>query len=251
MDQLATGVGDVQRGWAVLRAHPALWKFVVAPAVITLVVLGALVFGVVHAVDPVVAWVAAHLPSWAGGLVGGLLRIALTIALWAGAAVIFVPIAGMITGPFSEMLSEHVEEALTGRQSAPFAFGRFAHELVVGILHGLRRLVATLIGLVFVFVIGLVPVIGTIAAFVVAVWLTANGTAYDCYDAILARRSLAYGDKLAFLARHRARAMGLGGAISLMLLVPGLNLIALGLGAAGATTAVLALEQAALPAARR
>ena len=52
---------------------------------------------------------------------------------------------------------------------------------------------------------------------------------------------MAYRDKLAYLARHRGRTLGLGLAVSGMLLVPGLNLIALGLGSAGATVAVHAL----------
>lgn len=251
MEQLATGMGDVQRGFAVLRAHPALWKYVVAPAVVTLVVLGGLVFGAMHIIDPAVAWTAAHVPSWAAGIVGSLLRVALTIALGAGALIIFVPIAGAIAGPFNEMLSEHVEQALTGRPSAPFAFGAFVTELVIGIGHSLRRLLASLAGLVVVFVVGLVPVVGAIAAFALAAWLTATGIAYDCYDAVLARRSMAYRDKLQFLARHRARSLGLGGSIAVMLLIPVVNLVALGMGAAGATVAVLALEGKVPVAARR
>lgn len=242
MDQLATGMGDVQRGFAVLRAHPALWKYIIAPAVVTLVVLGGLVFGALHVIDPAVAWTSAHVPSWAAGIVGSLLRVALTIALGAGALILFVPIAGAIAGPFNEMLSEHVEQALTGRPSAPFAFGAFVTELVVGIGHSVRRVLASLGGLVIVFVVGLVPVIGAIAAFGLAAWLTATGAAYDCYDAVLARRAMPYRDKLQFLARHRARSLGLGGAVTVMLLIPVLNLASLGIGAAGATVAVLAIE---------
>jgi uncharacterized protein involved in cysteine biosynthesis len=50
-----------------------------------------------------------------------------------------------------------------------------------------------------------------------------------------------YRDKLAYLARHRSRTLGRGAAVAGMLLVPGLDLIALGLGAAGATVAALAM----------
>jgi uncharacterized protein involved in cysteine biosynthesis len=86
-------------------------------------------------------------------------------------------------------------------------------------------------------------VIGSIAAVLIGGWLAARGAAYDCYDAVLARRSLSYGDKLAYLARHRQRTFGLGAAVAAMLFVPGLNLIALGVGAAGATVAAHAIER--------
>jgi uncharacterized protein involved in cysteine biosynthesis len=86
-----------------------------------------------------------------------------------------------------------------------------------------------------------VPLVGTIAAVALGLWLAATAAAYDCYDAVLARRSMAYRDKLAYLGHHRGRSLGLGLAVAGMLLVPGLNLVALGVGAAGATVA--AIEQ--------
>lgn len=88
-----------------------------------------------------------------------------------------------------------------------------------------------------VFVVGTVPVIGAAAAVVLAAWFTATAAAYDCYDAVFGRRAMAYRDKMAYLARHRGRTLGLGVAVAGMLLVPGLNLVALGLGAAAATVA--------------
>ena len=63
--------------------------------------------------------------------------------------------------------------------------------------------------------------------------------AYDCYDAVLSRRDLPYEAKTAYLAARRGRTFGLGAAVAGMLLVPVLNLVALGVGAAGATLAVL------------
>lgn len=36
MTQRATGVGTSGRGLAALRAHPVLWKWLVAPAIVTL-----------------------------------------------------------------------------------------------------------------------------------------------------------------------------------------------------------------------
>jgi CysZ protein len=252
MPQLINGIRDVGRGLDVLRAHPRLWKWLLAPAAITLVLLVALIIAVVQLVDPLVGWLVANLPSWLTGLASSLLTLVIILAMSFCALVVFVTVAGIVAGPFNEMLSERIEAVLTGQPEAPFSWSAFVREAVRGAFHSIRRLISSLIGLVIVFAIGLVPVIGTIAALLIGVWLAARAAAYDSYDAVLARRSMAYRDKLAYLARHRQRTFGLGAAVAGLLLVPGVNLIALGLGAAGATVAVHAIENrpAARPARR-
>ena len=243
MHELATGVGDIGRGFAVLNAHPALWKWVIAPAIVTLLLLGAAVLGIVHLVDPLVGWATAHLPSAIASVASKFLTVLIVGALIAGGLFVFAAVAGMIAGPFNELLSEHVEARLTGTPAPPFSLREFAHGAVLGIVHGLRRLAIALGGLVIVFAVGFVPVIGTIAAILLAAWFAATGAAYDCYDAVFGRRMMPYRDKLAYLSRHRGRTLGLGLAVAGMLLVPGLNLVALGVGAAGATVAARAMAR--------
>jgi CysZ protein len=239
MHQLAIGVRDVGRGLGVLKAHPSLWKWLIAPAIISLVLLVAAIVGVLHAVDPLVGWLGGHLPGWLASVAGTLLHLVVLVLLATAGLFLFATVAGLIAGPFCEVLSEHVEAVLTGRPSSPFSLREFVHGALLGIVHAIRRLIAVLLGTVLVFVIGLVPVVGTIAAIVLGLWLAATAASYDCYDAVLARRSMAYRDKLAYLAHHRGRSLGLGLAVAGMLLVPGVNLVALGIGAAGATVATL------------
>jgi CysZ protein len=236
MRQLATGIHDVGRGLAVLRAHPALWKWVVAPAVVTLLVLVAAIAAIVHLVHPVAAWISERL-GWVASIAGGVLTLVVTAVLACVGLLVFTQVAGMIAGPFNEQLSERVESVLTGRPPSPFSLRELAHGAALGVVHSARRIAAALVGVALVFVVGLVPVIGAVAAVVLAAWFTATAAAYDCYDAVFGRRAMAYRDKLAYLARHRSRTLGLGLAVAGMLLVPGLNLVALGLGAAGATAA--------------
>jgi CysZ protein len=241
MHQLAIGVRDVGRGLGVLKAHPSLWKWLIAPAIISLVLLVAAIAGILHTVDPLVGWVGAHLPSWLASVAGTVLYLVVLALLGTAGLFLFATVAGLIAGPFCEMLSEHVEEVLTGRPSSPFSLREFVRGALLGIVHAIRRLITALLGTVVVFVVGFVPVVGTIAAVVLGLCLAARASSYDCYDAVLARRSMAYRDKLAYLAHYRGRTMGLGLAVAGMLLVPGLNLVALGIGAAGATVA--AIEQ--------
>ena len=247
MTQLATGIRDLGRGFGALQARPGLWKWIITPAVVTGLLAAALIAGVVHLIAPVNRWIGDHVPDAIASIASGLFTTVVVVALSAAALLVFVPLAGMITGPFNETLSERIEAHLTGQSSPAFSLAGFVHGFLLGIFHGVRRLVVALLGLALVFAVGLIPVVGPFAAPVLAAWLTARSAAYDCYDAVLARRTMSYRDKLAFLARHRDRTLGLGAGVAAMLLVPGLNLIALGVGAAGATVAAHAIAPGAHP----
>ncbi len=238
----------MRAGYRFLAAHPRLWGWVAAPAAVTLVLLAAAIWAVAATASPLVAWATGWMPDaierWAGWLVWLVVLVALGFA----ALLVFVPVAGVIAGPFNELLSEAVEERLTGAPGPRFSPGAFARDALLGLLHGLRRLVVALGGALLLVALSFVPVVGTLAAPVLGGWLAARAAAYDCYDAVLARRGLSYPAKLAFLARHRHRTLGLGATVAALLLVPGVNLIALGLGATGATLAARELESPPPPA---
>ncbi len=237
MNELGRGMRDVGRGFAFLNAHPRLWGWVIAPAVITLVLVTALVVVASRLLTHVIASLTAHLPSWLAGPASGVLAPFVVSALVAAVLFVFVALAGLITGPFCERLSEAVDVQLTGHEGPLFSLPRFLWELAISIGHSLRRLIASVVGAIFLFVLSFVPVVGTTAAIVLGCWFAARAAAYDSYDAVLARRALAYREKWAFLDMYRGRTLGLGATVAGLLLVPGINLVALGIGAVGATLA--------------
>ena len=239
MVNLLRGAGDAGRGARYVFAHPRLLVWVIAPAVVTLLVIAAVIWGGWQLSDQAVAWVSARLPDWAGGV----LRILIVACLAVVGFLVFVSVAGLLAGPFCELLSEAVEEQVTGRDQPGFSLTGFVRGLVMGIIHALRRLFVSLLVLALTFVLGaIIPVIGPIIAILVGGYFAATSASYDCYDAVFARRLWPYRKKLDFLAAHRGRTVGLGAAVAAMLLVPILNLFALGFGAAGATLAAIDIE---------
>lgn len=239
MSELGRGLSDLGRGFSFLNAHPRLWGWVAAPAAVTLVVLGALIYLVMRIADSLVSRVTSWLPDAIAGVGGWVLWAIVLAALVFGALIVFVSVAGIVAGPFNEMLSEAVEEQVTGKKAPAFSFGTFTASLLRGLGHGIKRVIVAVLGAVLLFAIGFVPVIGTIAALVLGAYFTARGAAYDCYDSILSRRDMPYDAKTAYLAANRSRTLGLGAGVAGMLVVPVLGLVALGVGAAGATLAVL------------
>lgn len=233
--ELGRGVGDALRGAGYLLARPRLWKYVLAPALVTLAIaIGIVVAGVAAFGAPVAALVAVLPGAWAESVVRVLLGVLLAVASFS----LFFGIAAMIAAPFNEMLSEAIECEVSGAPGEKFRVLRFLRDVVVGIAHAARRVVVYLLVMVGLLILGLVvPVVGTIAAAVLGAIATARFASYDAYDAVWARRRLGYRAKVAELRRVRWRSLALGACVAAGLLVPGLNLVALSVGAAGATLA--------------
>ncbi len=213
---LAAGVGDGVRGAAYLARHRELWKWVIAPAVVV-ALIGIVTLG----------WLIAILGAL--GIVG-----------WASLAIasasVIVTFATLIAGPFNEILSEQIEELAAGVAPPRFSIARFLYELSIGALHAARRGAAYVVIVIVLLAIGhFVPVAGTWLAAAGSAWGTARFASYDCYDAIWARRHWRYRDKTAYLREQRWRTIGLGALVAVMLVVPGLNVVGLAIGSAGAT----------------
>src|SRR5687767_10610770 len=110
MNELGRGLGDVGRGFRFLNAHPRLWGWVMAPAAVTLVLLGAMIYLVLRIADSLVGRVTSWLPDAIAGAGGWVIWLIVFAALIFGAFLVFVSVAGIVAGPFNEMLSEAVEE---------------------------------------------------------------------------------------------------------------------------------------------
>jgi CysZ protein len=247
--ELLGGVYDGMRGALYLVRRPRLWLYVVLPAVVATLILIATVGSLLTLLSGPIAAVSAFLPgTWADNVLTLLAGIALTIASFS----ILISIAALIAGPFNEMLSETIEERETGVAGPPFRVLGFVRDLVVGILHAARRVSIYLVVMLVLLAVGIVvPVIGTIIAAVVGALATARFASWDAYDAVWSRRRLRYRDKVAYLREHRWRTWGLGGIVAVVLIVPGLNVVGLAIGATAATLRCLDQSREAVARATR
>lgn len=235
------GAFDGLRGAGYLLTHPRLWKFVLLPLVIAIVILVFAVGWTLTALSGPIAALAAYLPgSWADNVLKLLAGVALTILSFA----IMVSIASIIAGPFNEMLSETVEEIETSAPGEKFKLTTFLRDLVVGLWHSMRRVAVYLVVMVALLALGLViPVVGSLVAAVLGYYVTARFASWDAYDAVWSRKRLRYREKVAYLREHRWRTLGLGGIVSIIVIVPGINVIGLAIGATGATLRSLDAER--------
>ena len=241
MGDLVRGIYDGLRGAAYLVSNPRLWKWVLAPAIVAAVVLVVAIGWILALLSPWIAGLAAYFPgSWADNV----LKLIAGVVLFFASVSIFVSIAALIAAPFNEMLSESIEERVTGVPGPKFRVLRFLGDIVIGILHAARRVAVYLVVMGGVLILGVaVPVVGTIVAAVLGFIATARFASYDAFDAIWARRRYKYRDKVGYLRANRWRTLGMGAVVAVLLIVPGLNVVGLSIGATAATLRVLESER--------
>lgn len=239
--ELARGVNDGLRGARYLGAHPRLWIWVAAPAVVTAVLLVLAIGWLLTVLSGPIAAVSALVP---GDWLDNVLEVVAAIVLTIGSITVFAAIASVIAAPFNEMLSEAIEERETGVPGPRFRVFGFLWELLVGMVHAVRRAAVYLASVLALLVLGVVvPVVGTALAMAGSAYATARFASYDAYDAVWARRRWRYNEKVTYLRQHAARTLGLGAVVGVILLVPGINVIGLAIGATSATLRMLDTER--------
>ncbi len=239
---LVLGVGDGLRGAGYLAGKPRLWVWVILPAIVAAIILIAAVSALIGVLSPWIAGLAGYLPgSWADNVLKILLWIVGLIASFA----IFVSVAALIAAPFNEELSESIEEHETGVPGPKFSLWRFFVDLVIGMAHAARRVFVYLVVMGGLLILGFaVPVAGTAVAAVLGFVATARFASYDAFDAVWARRRYRYKQKTAYLREHRWRTLGMGAVVAVLLVIPGINVIGLAIGATAATLRVVEQDRA-------
>jgi CysZ protein len=149
---------------------------------------------------------------------------------------VFIAAAALCTAPFCEQLSESVEVSLSGHEPPVFSLKTLLKDFVLGIDHSIRRIVSYLLVMGGLFIASFfLPLIGAILFALGGAWVTMRFTAYDALDAVWARKSLGYADKMAKLQQVRGRAYGIGAVTAVLMIVPVLNFLAMPLAAVAAT----------------
>lgn len=230
------GISDFLGGARSLLARPRLYPLVLAPFLLSALVLGLTIWLVYSQASPLMESMAAALPGFVASIAGGLLKIILIAGLALVAFFAFTAVSALITTPFCEMISESLETELTGIEPPPFSPAGFVRDLLMGIGHALRRVILYVVLVLAIMVVGaLVPVIGWLIGGILSALVTIRFAAFDAMDTVMARKSWTYQDKRQYLSARRARTFGLGAATAGALLIPIFNLIAFPAASAGAT----------------
>jgi CysZ protein len=233
--RLLAGAWHVPGGFVFLLRHPSLWPLAALPAVLTAVLFAA-GLGLSWYYVPRVEDAFAPSPSRVGDVLALMATVALGLLTLATGALLGFALGLVLAGPLLDRLSEHTERLVAGRtSSAPGRGFRFE------VKQSLKAALFFAIAVPLAFLAGLVPFVGPLLA---TLW-AGFAVGLELTDGPLARRGLAFSEKLRWHRRWRPESLGFGLLGLLALLVPLANLLmapALVVGATRLVLELLALE---------
>ncbi|QYJ04613.1 EI24 domain-containing protein [Nocardioides panacisoli] len=226
------GVACFLRGVAEWRAHPRRMLGGILPALLVLLVLAAAFVVLLVRIDDLVGWATPFADGWVD-TARQALRVALGLVVVLGAGVLavvsFTAITLTVGDPVYERIWRATETDLGG--PVPDAGPGWWRSVADGLVLVLLGLATTVV----VFVVGLVPLVGTVAGPVIGVLLAGRLVARELLSRPLGARGLDRREQGALLADHRGATLGFGAAVQLCFLVPFGAVLMMPAAVAGAT----------------
>lgn len=227
------------RGQLFVLRRPRLWPLGLLPAFVTFAVLGTVIVLLAVGAFDLVAWATPFADGWSArvrDVVRALVAVALVVLAGWVSVLAFVSLTLLVGQPFYERLSKLLDEELGNAPAEP---DEPWHE-------GLRRsagetvtmLLRTVAAGALVFLVGLLPVAGQVAAPVLGALVGGRLLALELLAPAMERRGRRLGDRVTLARRHRGAVHGFGVPAFLLFLVPLLNVLLMPGAVAGATLLV-------------
>lgn len=238
-------------GLRYLSGRRDLWGWVAIPGAINLVLFVMGVIGALLAAPQVLGLIwtrpAEGLALGLWILTAWLLRLALAAVVGMGVYLV----AGLLSAPFNEVISERVEQAELGDAGEPWGARVFLRDTAVSMLHSLGSLVAYAGIMLPLLLVNLVPALGSALYLVLSWGVTAFFLAREMLDGVTSRRRMSLLAKLRLVRQHLALMLGFGVAMNVLLWIPLVNFLCLPIGVVGGTLLYVELERAGLAPGRR
>ncbi len=204
---------------------------ILLPLSINIVLFGGLAWWGFSLFSPAVTWIMSWIPTffdfleWLIWLIfGGLLTI---IAFFT-----FTPVANIVAAPFNALMSEKIEELLTGRPpSSEIGFMQMAVDAIGSQLRKLGYIALWALGLLQVSLIPVINFIAPVLWVVFGSWLLS----LEYFDYPMGNHDLTFAEQKSQLRERRGIALGFGGAVMIMTSIPIVNFFAMPVAVATAT----------------
>ncbi len=213
---------------------PGLKRFVLLPILVNIIVIGTAFTWLFTQFSGWINMIMSYVPSWLNWL-SYLLWPVLIILTLLFFGYFFGTLANIIASPFNGLLSEKVEEILTGNKLEDGSWAEFAKDVPRMIKRELSRLGYYLPRALLLFVLFFIPLIGQIIApilwFIFGAWMMAIQYCDYPFD----NHKISFNTMKAQLYKDKACSVSFGAIISVCTMIPLINLVVMPISVCGAT----------------
>lgn len=268
---MKTAIQDIVRGLKTpfraagfIRKHPRLWGFALMPALMSAIFLGLLLYGAS-------AWTSEFLELFAleetqnagaqadtfsaafgGEILRTIGRFLVKMLLFFTAGILAILLGKIAAAPFNEALSQRVDLLYSGKEPPKIEGSTIVAVIKSSwwaVIWEAKKVVFYLLVLSFLFILNLLPLVGSLAYASLGFLFNVGFMAFDYMDFPLERRPgpngpLGLRERLRLLSGHKWSMLGFGAATSAMLFIPFINFLFLPLAVSGATLLYSDLERA-------
>ncbi|MBX9717388.1 MAG: EI24 domain-containing protein [Microbacteriaceae bacterium] len=215
--ELLAGAALVPRGFGFWRRRPGVMALGMLPAIIAGALIAAVLIALGLNVEALAQAITPFADDWAERD-RGVLRTLLALVIVAGAIIgtvyTFTTLTLLIGDPFYERIWRAAEDELGGFTPSPLRFWRSAGDGFVLVLRALGYAVLTAL-------VGLIPVVGSVAAAVLGPVLAGHLIARELTTRPFEARGITASERARLLRGSRARELGFGIATQLCFFIPG------------------------------
>ncbi len=228
-----SGMGYFLSGLSLLK-EKGVKRYVAIPLLINVAVFAAAIYLGSTYLALFMGWIEDKLPGWLdwlSWLLVPLFVIAVVLIVFFGFAVV----GNLIAAPFNGLLAEAVEMKLRGQPlESGGGWKKLAKDFFASLASEVRKLVYFAIRAVPLLILMFIPGVNVIAT---VLWLLFSAwmLAVEYADYPMANHGLTFPRQRKVLAGRRFLALGFGGTMTLVLMVPFLNFLLIPAGVAGAT----------------
>lgn len=226
------GAGHLLRGLRLWRERPGLMLLGIIPAAIVMILVATLLVLLVIYADDLIDWATPFADDW-NDAVRGLFRGALYLLVLVGAGMLaivtFTGLTLAVGDPFYERIWKEVETSLGGDVPASGV------GWLRGAVDGLVLVALGVLTAIGVFVIGLLPVIGSVVGAVLGLVVSGRLLAGELVSRPLEARGLDRAARGALMRPHRGAMLGFGVCVQACFLIPLGAILVMPAAVAGAT----------------
>lgn len=230
ISDIMTGSYMLARGLKLIR-KPGIRRYVIMPLLINILLFGGLIwFGYAQfapLVDSAMSWVPEFLDF---------LRWIIWILITSMTAIVvfftFTPLANIVAAPFNALMSEKIEEMMTGNPvNSDISFMALVSSSIRSQLGKLLYILLWSAGLMLVSVIPVLNFISPVLWVVFGSWLLS----LEYLDYPMGNHDMTFAEEKKMLSRRRGLSLGFGGMVMILTSIPVVNFFVMPIAVAGAT----------------